>query len=205
MRNMLKLRKFQEKFISAVEKADADIFCFSLPRGNGKSFLAGHLITRALTPGDSLFVGVGKEVGLVSGSLRQARIVFGFVRQALEPLGGYTFRYSHIGMGCTHDSSGATLVVMTSRSKSMFGIVNMPILVLDEPGSLDVVGGGELWTAIRTSLGKPGSKLKIVITGTVSPAVPGDWWPKMVERGTGGRCMCKLFRLIYPSGISGRR
>ena len=93
MTSTIHLRPFQKQFIKAVESDRYDILGYSLPRGSGKSYLAGHLIARALTPGDKLFIGAGREVILVSGSIRQARIVYGFVRELLEPEGGYNFRH----------------------------------------------------------------------------------------------------------------
>ena len=43
-----------------------------------------------------------------------------------------------------------------------------------------------LWDAIRTAQGKPGSKLRIILIGTVSPAEPGSWWADLVARGSRG-------------------
>lgn len=35
-------------------------------------------------------------------------------------------------------------------------------------------------------MGKVGSPLKAILTGTLAPADPGSWWPILVERGTAG-------------------
>ena len=56
VQNMFELRKFQRR----VPKSrgclgKVDTAALSLPRGNGKSSLAGHLAARLLTPGDGLF------------------------------------------------------------------------------------------------------------------------------------------------------
>ena len=51
----MKLRKFQEVFIANAVRSDINIAALSLPRGNGKSALAGHLGARIITPTDRLF------------------------------------------------------------------------------------------------------------------------------------------------------
>ena len=51
----MKLRPFQARFIREATAPGIDTAALSLPRGNGKSALAGHLLTRILDPGDDLF------------------------------------------------------------------------------------------------------------------------------------------------------
>ena len=84
----MKLRRFQTDFIRRALDPAVKVAVLSTPRGNGKSFLAAHLITRALTPGDALFQ-AGKEIVQCAGSIDQARAVFGFVRAALEGTNEY--------------------------------------------------------------------------------------------------------------------
>ena len=50
------LRPFQRQFVKAATATDVDTAALSLPRGNGKSFLAADLLRRGLTPGDPLHV-----------------------------------------------------------------------------------------------------------------------------------------------------
>ena len=94
---MTELRPFQRRFVSAVERAGTGRCALSLPRGNGKSWLAGHLIARSLTPGDKLFV-PGVENILLSGSFDQARYCFKFSKQMLGE-DGYRYRDSRQGNG----------------------------------------------------------------------------------------------------------
>ena len=49
-----------------------DTAVLSMPRGNGKTWLAAHLLTRAMTPGDELHV-PGAEYLLCAASIEQAR------------------------------------------------------------------------------------------------------------------------------------
>ena len=65
------------------------------------------------------------------------------------------------------------------------GIVGCPLLVADEPGAWEVVGGELMHDAIQTAQGKPGSPLKAVYIGTLAPSKAG-WWPNLVRDGSRG-------------------
>ena len=68
------LRGFQKRFIKGALAPGIDVAALSIPRGNGKSWLAAHLLARGLTPGDDLHV-PGSEYLLCAGSIEQARLV----------------------------------------------------------------------------------------------------------------------------------
>ena len=178
---MVELRPFQRRFLSRALAPGVDTACYSLPRGNGKSFLAGHILTRALTPGDPLFR-PGTESVLLSGSIEQCRIVFKFCRAALESTGQYRFLDSATRCGITHKATNTRIRVHGSNSKTAFGLVNVPIVVWDEPGAAEVVSGQQLWDAVSTSQGKPGSPLTAILIGTLAPSSSG-WWHDMIEAG----------------------
>lgn len=76
---MTGLRSFQRRFVRAALQPEVDTAALSLPRGNGKSWLAAYLLTRALTPGDVLHV-PASEYLLCAGSIEQARLCFRFIR-----------------------------------------------------------------------------------------------------------------------------
>ena len=128
------LRPFQTRFLVSALRPEIDTAALSLPRGNGKSWLAAHILARCLTPGDPLHV-PGAEYLLCSGSLEQSRLCFRFVREELEPRGGYRFLDASTRIGITHESSNTKLRVLSSNSKTAFGIVGTPLLVADEPGA----------------------------------------------------------------------
>ena len=180
----MKLRPFQQQFIRGALAPGIDTAALSIPRGNGKSWLAAHLLTRALTPGDELHV-PGAEYLLLAASLEQARLTFRFTRADLEPRGGYRFIDSVTRIGVTHKPSNTKLRVMSSNSKSAFGIVGCPLLVADEPGAYEVVGGQLMSDAIFTAMGKPNSTLRAVFIGTISPSTSG-WWSDLISQGTHG-------------------
>ena len=181
---MLELRPFQKRFIVNALRPDIDIAALSLARGNGKSALAAHLLCRALDPGDELFR-PGSESVLMSGSIEQCRIVFRFCRAELEPRGGYRFLDSATRVAITHASSNTRLRVIGSNARTTFGLVHCPLAVIDEAGSFEKIGGSLLWDAVLTSLGKPGSPMKVIVISTLAPAVDG-WWCDLVERGSVG-------------------
>ena len=65
---MVDLLPFQKRFVRAVENPKWDTVALSGPRGLGKTFLAGWVLARAMTPGDVLNQ-PGKEYILGAASL----------------------------------------------------------------------------------------------------------------------------------------
>ena len=181
---MLDLRPFQRKFLRAATARAIDTAALSLPRGNGKSALAGDLLCRVLDPEDPLFR-PGTESVLCGASIEQARIVFRFARAELEQRGGYRFLDSHTRIGIVHKATNTRLRVIGSNGKTAMGLVGCPWAICDEPGAWETVGGELLHDAIQTAQGKPGSPLKAVYIGTLAPARAG-WWHDMVSDGTRG-------------------
>ena len=178
----MNLRPFQKRFVKNALAPGIDVSALSMPRGNGKSWLAAHLLERGLTPGDPLHVPGGEYI-LCAASLEQARLCFRFVRAELEPKGGYVFVDASNRIGIRHTASKSVLRVMSSNAKGAFGIVGCPLLVADEPGAWEVVGGGLMNDAIVTALGKPGSPMRAVFIGTLAPAMAG-WWHDLVKSGS---------------------
>ena len=178
----MQLRPFQKRFIKGAFADGIDTGVLSLPRGNGKSCLGAHILKRCLTPGDELHQ-AGKEYLLVASSLEQARCTYGFIRDDLEPTGEYRWLDSTTRVGITHRATNTRLRVLSSKAKSAFGIVGSPLLIFDEPGSLEVIGGELLSDAIFTAQGKPNSALKVIFIGTLAPANSG-WWHDLVGAGS---------------------
>ena len=179
------LRPFQRRFIRSALAPGIDTAALSLPRGNGKSFLAARILTRCLTPGDA-FHQQGKEYVQCAGSIEQARMVFNFVRQDLEPSGEYRFIDSITRLGITHKPTNTKLRVISSNGRTAMGLVNVPLAVCDEPGSWEITGGQLMWDALTGAQGKPGSPLKIIIIGTLAPQATGagHWWWDLVHDGS---------------------
>ena len=181
---MTALRPFQRRFIAAATAPGIDTAALSLPRGNGKSWLAGHLAARVLDPEDDLFR-PGTESVLCAASIEQARIVFRFARAELEPRGGYRFLDSHTRIGIVHKATNTRLRVIGSNGKTAMGLVGCPWAICDEPGAWETNGGTLLHDAVETAKGKPGSPLRAIYIGTLAPAVSG-WWHDMIADGTRG-------------------
>ena len=202
---MVTLRPFQKEFIAKALAPEVDIAALSLPRGNGKSFLAAWILRRCLTPGDPLFQ-TGKEVVQCAGSIEQARMVFGFIRRDLEPTGEYRFLDSATRIGITHKPTNTRLRVISSNGKTAMGLVNTSLAVADEPGSWEISGGQLLWDALTGALGKPGSKLKIIVIGTLAPSATGSghWWWDLIHDGSKRSTYVMALQAKRRRGIAGR-
>jgi len=150
----------------------ADIAALSMPRGNGKSFLAAHLCAQVFPTLEP-----HEEIALAAASIEQGRIVFRFIRQMLGE-DGYRYLDSATRCGIT-GPSGARLRVLGSNGKTAMGLVNTPWVIADEPGAWEAVGGQLMADAILTAQGKPGSPLRAVFIGTLAPALSG-WWHNLV-------------------------
>ena len=185
---MQRLFKFQKTFIEQAMAPDIDTAALSIPRGNGKSWLAAHILKtelRKLIP--------HAEYHLCAASISQARKVYRFIKADLlaSPLrrGRWRFIDTSTRVGISYiDEHGevlTTLTVLSSSGKRAMGIVGCPVLVADEPGAWEAIGGELMHDAIQTAMGKPGSPLKAIYIGTLWPSHCG-WWPDMIHRGSHG-------------------
>ena len=181
---MLKLKPFQRRFLKGALDPAVDVAALSIPRGNGKSALAGELLSRVLDPEDSLFR-AGSESVLLAASIEQARIVYRFVRENLEPRGGYRFLDSVTRCGITHAGTNTRLRIIGSNGKTAMGLQNCPFAIGDEPGAWEARGGAMMFDALSTAIGKPMSPMKVVLIGTLAPATSG-WWPDLIKKGSNG-------------------
>ena len=93
----MQLKPFQRQFEAAVENDAYDTVVLSGPRTLGKTFIAARILTRCMTPGDSLFQ-PGKEYILGSASLEMGRLTYGFIREALDD-GSKRYRFLRSGSG----------------------------------------------------------------------------------------------------------
>ena len=175
---MSQLQPFQREFVAGAMTPGVDTACLTLPRGNGKSWLAGRICAEHLWP-DSKDFQAGSEIVLIGGSIEQCRTVYRFVRALLEPIGGDEFRYLDSATRCaiTHAPTGTRLRVAGSNAKTAMGLVGVPLVVADEPGAWELRGGELMYDAIQTAMGKPGSALRAIYIGTLAPfGVEGHWW-----------------------------
>ena len=181
----MKIKPFQTTFERAVENPQFDTVAISGPRGLGKTFLLARILTRCLTPGDFLHQ-PGREYILGSATLKQARQITGYIREWLGDDPAYRWVDSANRLSCTHVPTNTHLTAISSNAKSSFGIVNVPLVCLDEPGALEIVGGEMLADSLFTAQGKPGSRLKLVMAGTLGPLATekGHWWFDLINAGT---------------------
>ena len=188
----MQLRRFQTDFLRNAMRPEIDMACLSLPRGNGKSWLAAHLAARVLDPDDDLFR-PGTESVVIAPSLAQGRIVYRFVRDMLGDDPDYRFADSFTLVQIVHKPTKTVLQVRSSNAKGALGLVNTPWVILDEPGAFNVNEGEAMFDAISTATGKPGSPLKALFIGTLAPA-QGGWWHDLVGGGSKGSTYVKLLQ-----------
>ena len=189
----VKLRPFQRTFVRAVESRRYDQLALSIPRGNGKSWLAAYLARRAVTPGDRLFIR-GAESVLLAASLEQCRIVFKFIRDWIGEDRSYRFQDSRNAVGLVHKPTDTRIRALGSNGKTAMGIgASTALAICDEPGCWEDAGGQLLADAIDTALGKPGSRMLAIYIGTIAPSVRG-WWPDLIDGGTAGRTYVQALR-----------
>lgn len=181
------LRPFQRRFLRGALDPATDTAALSLPRGNGKSSLAAWLAARALTPGDSL-CRPGTESHLIAASVGQARrTTFKLLRRYFEDRDDWVIAESQNAAHVRHKTTNTRLSVLAGNSKTAQGLVDCPLIIADEPGAWEVVGGELVWDAIRTAAGKPDSAMKTILIGTLAPhGVPGHWWHNLLRRGSRG-------------------
>ena len=176
------LKPFQRRFVVRVLSPGIRRAALSLPRGNGKSWLAGYLASEALRPGGALYPG-GRRNVLLSGSFDQARYVYRFAKGLLGE-GEYVYSDNKQRMEIRHKATGTRLTVKSSRARGAFGIVGARIALADEPGA---------WTRWASTDGRrarhgarqTGSDLIVVYIGTLAPAMAG-WWPDLIAAGSRG-------------------
>lgn len=172
------LLKFQTRFLAAALAPDVDTAALSLARGNGKTHLAGFILANRLAETD------GTECVLLAGSLSQARLTFRVVRGLLGEV-EWKWADSATLCGARHPKTGTRLRVISSNARTALGLVGVPLVVGDEPGSWEVAGGALMFDALATAQGKPDSPLRVVLIGTRAPAASG-WWIDLLDGGSGG-------------------
>ena len=114
--------------------------------------------------------------------------MFRYLRDWLEDTGIYSWQDSSNKLGITLKARGGKwkttkVTAFSSDSKGAMGIVKMPWIIADEPGAWEVNKGTQMSEALFGALGKPGSRLRILLIGTLAPAKAG-WWIDLVAAGT---------------------
>ena len=138
-----------------------------------------------MSPGSPIYH-EGDEVIAVSASIEMGKLL---ARAANEVLPDGYLRWTglagggHRVVGVAPD--GCSIRVISGSGKRAMGLGARNRLILgDEPGSWERRSGALLYEALRGALGKvAGSKLLLI--GTKSPAHPGDWWPLLLDAGSG--------------------
>ena len=177
------LLPYQREFLSAVTRRDnrPELAAISVARGNGKTFLAGALLAKALKPSDDPLYVEGAESVLVSASRPMATLTLEAARLSLDDDPEFRWRRD----GVEHVRTRTRCRVLSSDSRRAYGLgAALNLAVLDEPGSFAPTSGERLWRALLGSLGKNSSS-RILACGTIAPAAVGSWWQTFIEKGSG--------------------
>ena len=177
------LLPYQREFLAAVTRREnrPEIAACSVGRGNGKTFLAGVLLAKALKPSEDPLYVEGAESVLVSASRPMAELTLEAARLVLGDDPEFRWRRD----GVEHVKTRTRCRVLSSDSRRAFGLgASLNIAVLDEPGSFAPTSGERLWRALLGSLGKNSSS-RILACGTIAPAAVGSWWQVFIESGSG--------------------
>ena len=177
------LLPYQREFMASVTRRDnrPEISALSVGRGNGKTFLCGEMLARALKPSDDPLFVSGSESVLVSASRPMAALT---MEAAWLSLGDDPeFRWRRDGV--EHLKTRTRCRVLSSDSRRSYGLgASLNLAILDEPGSFAPTSGERLWQSLLGSLGK-NSSARILACGTLAPGAIGGWWQSFVEAGSG--------------------
>ena len=181
-----RLLPFQRDWLRAAFGNGLDMAVLSAPRGSGKTWLLGKLAALAVTPGSPIHH-PGDEVIAVSASIEMGKLLARAANEVLPP--GF-LRWTglagggHRVVGVAPD--GSSIRVISGSGKRAMGLGARNRLILgDEPGSWERRSGALLYEALRGALGKVAGGSRLLLIGTKSPAHPGDWWPLLLDAGSG--------------------
>ena len=185
MQNELELLPFQRRFLKGALAPGVNIAALSMPRGNGKTTLAAWLAAMVMDPDGGMFT-PGTESVLVAGSIEQARITFRVMRGFLGENGGHKYTDSGQRISVNHTATNTRLRIIGSNGGAAMGLLNCPWAICDEPGVWFT--NSLVWPALTTARGKPGSPLRILVVGTLSPNAEraGHWYFDLIDAGSTG-------------------
>lgn len=169
---------FQKRFQRAAHAPGIRLACLCLPRGNGKSTLIAHEAKAWLDEGSGL------ESHIIASSVGQARrTVFKILRQLCSDNSQFKIAESPNQAHIVDRATGTKISILAANHKTAQGLVDVPRIWCDEPGSWEAGSGAAVWAAIRTAQGKPGVEMHVTLLGTLGPALSG-WWHDVVKRGS---------------------
>ena len=177
------LLPYQDAFLKAVGRVNnrPEIAACSLGRGNGKTFLCGEMLARALKPSDDPLFVSGSESVLVSASRPMAELTLEAARLSLGDDPAFRWRRD----GVEHLRTRTRCRVLSSDSRRAYGLgASLNLAILDEPGAFQPTSGERLWQSLLGSLGK-NSSARILACGTLAPGTIGGWWQTFIEAGSG--------------------
>ena len=179
-------QRWQVRFMRRLEDSDVRISVCSMARGSGKSTLLAHLARRIVDPSDSMFR-AGTESIIVAASIAQSRrTTFRILRNLIDDDPDFAICDSVNLASVEHRATRTKVSVAAANGATLQGLINTPWVLADEPGSWEINSGSLSWAAVRTAQGKPGSPLRAVVVGTLSPKATyqGHWYHDLATAGS---------------------
>ena len=169
----LALMPWQTAFLDRFDRPGVRVGVLSVPRAAGKTTFAALIAARTLLDPASRNI----EVGILSGSAAQGRVLFRQLRGVLGVQHGGDAEWrsaEHVGgMRLERIATGAVARVFPADARRLHGAIS-GLWLLDEPAQWTVRGRDAALSAVETGLGKlPGSR--VVALGTQS-ADSDSWW-----------------------------
>ena len=138
---------FQRELVEAVADHDVTLVAVSIPRGNGKTWMAGRLAAESVTPGTALHER-GTETVLVSASRDVARLTLEAAHDHLDAIDQHGWRWRQHGV--THTQSRTSVRVISSDSKRSLGLgARNRLIICDEPSAWPLTRGRNSGAASR--------------------------------------------------------
>ena len=191
-RGGLDLQPFQRRFLRGAFAPGVTVGALCAARGSGKTELIGRIGAQVVIPGSPLFRQEHEAV-VFAGSMRQAKAVYKAARRAV-PAGVKVRKRDSNQETCLIGPDGTKLNVFPSSGKRALGLgANEHLLICDEPASWNVRDGDLLWSAVTQSLGKLEDQ-RVLVIGTLSPAEPDSWWPRLVAAGSDASTYVQVHR-----------
>ena len=168
----MKLIGSQRSFLRAVEAPTCSVGVLCAARGSGKTTYGGWLAGRWVDPSG--------EIVICAGSINQARPLFA----AAIAKGKWKVRDNAHDLHAQRVSDGAIVRVVSASGKRALGLgAGQRAIIADEPSAWEARSGSLMFSALKSSAGKR-PDFRVIILGTLSPAVSGSWWPELVAGGS---------------------
>jgi len=155
---LVRLREFQREIVRGVLAPGVRQGYVSIPRKNGKSYLAACLALFGLVADEEQ--GDGREVYCIAGDLRQARYVYGLVRRMVQLDPRLSSVVQVYAERLVHETSDSILEPLPADAELRLGL-SPTLTVYDE---VAIAPNDDLWLSMSLAMGAREAPLLMGIT-----------------------------------------